>query len=123
MKRFSAHYIFPLVSEPLKNGIISIDNDGVVLAISDTGGQLRESDRLEFHSGIIIPGIEGLTIERLLQHQKEMPYSHLNEILKSFASECQPGFVAGHKIAVLLISHLDLLNLRLTEKSKLKKLV
>ncbi len=125
MKKISAHYIFPFVSAPLKKGIIVINNEGIILEITDTGGQLRESDRLEFHNGIIIPGIEGLTIDILRQRQHEMPDAHLNDILKSFAAESErpQGFVSGQKATFLLISPLDMVNLRLTEKSKLKKLV
>ncbi len=123
MKKFSAHYILPLASPPLKNGILVIDRQGVVQELIDTEGQISEIERLEFHSGILVPEIAGLTIEKLRNVQLQMPQKSLEEILKSLLSGGNCGFVPGQKVSVFLISPLNLTNLKLTEKSKLKKLV
>lgn len=123
MKKFSAHYIFPLASPPLKNGIIVIDRQGILQEIIDTEGQISEIERLEFHSGILVPEIAGLTIGKLKNCQLQMPQKTLEEILKSQLPEGNCGFVTGQKASVFLIFPLDLTNLKLTEKSKLKKLV
>lgn len=123
MKKYSAHYVFPLVSPPLKNGIIVVDDDGFFLNLIDTGGEVQEIDRLEFHSGILIPEINGLTIAELRNRQEQSHDILLNELLLFFNSETENGFVLGQKASVFLIFPLDLLNLRVTEKSKLKKLV
>jgi aminodeoxyfutalosine deaminase len=55
-RKLSAHYIFPGDSRPLKHGIVELDEQGVILDVIDTGGILRESERLEFFDGIITPG-------------------------------------------------------------------
>ena len=123
VKKFSAHYIFPLASAPLKNGIIILDDNGIVQGLIDTAGQIRETERLEFHSGILVPGIDGLTIEKLQSCQLQMPQKSLEEILKSLLPEVNQGFVPGQKASVFLLFPLDMENLKLTEKSKLKKLV
>lgn len=57
MRRISANYIFPVTSAPLKNGIIEIDDQGVIQNIIDTKGELVESRNLEFYNGAIIPGL------------------------------------------------------------------
>ena len=123
MKKYSAHYVFPLVSDPLKNGIVVIDDNGFFHELIDTEGQVNEVDRLEFHSGILIPEIPGLTINELRKFQKQMPHLSLNEILKQFSSRIHPRFVPGEKASLYLIFPLDLISLKLTEKSRLKKLV
>lgn len=56
MRKISANYIFPVGSSPLKNGIIEIDEQGIIHNIIDTKGKLRESRNLEFYNGIIVPG-------------------------------------------------------------------
>ncbi|MCB2196837.1 MAG: amidohydrolase family protein [Bacteroidetes bacterium] len=56
MRRISANYIFPVSSAPLKNGIIEINELGVIHNIIDTKGALSESRNLEFYNGVIIPG-------------------------------------------------------------------
>lgn len=56
MRRISANYIFPVSSAPLKNGIIEINEQGVIHNIIDTKGALSESRNLEFYNGVIIPG-------------------------------------------------------------------
>ena len=123
MKKFSAHYIFPLASVPLKNGILVIDENRFVRELIDTGGQIRETDRLEFHSGVLVPEIAGLTMEKLRNRQEETPQKSLEETLKSLLPEGNSGFVPGQKTGVCLLYPLDMANLKLTAKSKLKKLV
>ena len=123
MKKISAHYIFPLVTSPLKNGIIVLDDEKIFQEIIDTKGQIHETARLEFYSGIIIPAIEGLNISELIHKQQQMPTLHLEEILKCFISENWQGFLPGEKASVFLIFPVDMVNMRITEKSKLKKLV
>jgi len=123
VKKFSAHYVFPLVSAPLKNGIIVIDDNGFIAELIDTGGQMPEISRLEFYNGILIPEIECLSVKELLKKQEQSPRLSLNELLKSFYGKTPAGFQPGQKASVFLIEPLDLLNLKFTGKSKLKKLV
>ncbi|PLX13993.1 MAG: amidohydrolase [Marinilabiliales bacterium] len=56
MRRISANYIYPVSQPPIKNGIVEVDNLGVIQKIIDTKGDLRESRKLEFFNGIIVPG-------------------------------------------------------------------
>ncbi|MDA3954658.1 MAG: amidohydrolase family protein [Bacteroidales bacterium] len=56
MRRFSANYIYPVNGSPFKNGIVEINDNGEVLNVIDTKGELRESRNLEFYNGIITPG-------------------------------------------------------------------
>jgi hypothetical protein len=56
MRKIAANYVMPVSSPPLKNGIVVIDDEGVILEVIDTGGRLRESSSLEFYRGIITPG-------------------------------------------------------------------
>jgi aminodeoxyfutalosine deaminase len=56
MKRFSAQYIITNTSSPLKRGVVTTDDYGTIISIEDTSGNLKESESVEFHNGIIIPG-------------------------------------------------------------------
>ncbi len=53
MRRISANYILPVSSEPIKNGVIEIDDDGTVLAVYKPDKELPHT---EFYNGIIVPG-------------------------------------------------------------------
>jgi hypothetical protein len=55
MKHFSAQYIFTNTGPPIKRGIVSAGEDGMIIGVDDTGGNLVEKDSVEFHNGIIIP--------------------------------------------------------------------
>jgi len=55
-KYFSAQLIFTNAGPPIKRGIITSGDDGTIINIEDTGGELSESASVEFHNGIIIPG-------------------------------------------------------------------
>ncbi len=56
MRKISANRILPVSSPPLINGIITLDDSGRILELTDTGGNLREEPGLEFYNGIIVPG-------------------------------------------------------------------
>jgi cytosine/adenosine deaminase-related metal-dependent hydrolase len=56
MRKFSAQYIFTNVGRPLKRGIITTDDNGVIIDIEDTNGLLTEKSSVEFYNGVITPG-------------------------------------------------------------------
>ena len=56
MRKLSANLILPVTSPPLKNGIITLDENGKILDLTDTEGNLKEEAGLEFHAGVIVPG-------------------------------------------------------------------
>ncbi len=56
MKRFSAQYIITASGAILKRGIVTTDDQGLILKIEDTKGKLRESSSIQYFNGIIVPG-------------------------------------------------------------------
>lgn len=56
MRRIAANYIFPVSAKPIKNGIVEINDDGEIVNLIKTNGNLTESRNLEFYNGIIVPG-------------------------------------------------------------------
>src|SRR5437868_3462545 len=57
MRKISADYIFPVSSEPLKNGVITMDDDGTILKTSSPAPLLEDKERgVEYYQGIICPG-------------------------------------------------------------------
>ncbi len=70
MKHFSAQFIFTSNGPPLKRGIITCDDDGTIVNIEETGGDLRERESLEFHNGIIVPGFVNCHCHLELSHLK-----------------------------------------------------
>lgn len=121
--RIAAHYIFPLTSDPIKNGILVLDNQGMVIDLIDNKGELRESARLSFYSGILIPALPQLTIHSLRDRQQQMPHLSLQKLISTFSDSPDQDFIVGNKVGVLLLSGLDMKQLSLTPQSKLKKLV
>jgi len=57
MRRIAADYIFPISGPPLKNGIIESDPQGRIISVTDTGGDFKETSRLEYYNGILVPGL------------------------------------------------------------------
>ena len=70
MKRFSAQYIFTNSGQPLKRGIVTTDDDGVIISVEDTGGLHSEKHSVEFHNGIIVPGFVNCHCHLELSHMK-----------------------------------------------------
>jgi cytosine/adenosine deaminase-related metal-dependent hydrolase len=68
MRRITAHYIFPICGEPLRNAVISIDNDGKILAISKAHRQVQQGEGIEFYNGIIAPAFVNAHCHLELSH-------------------------------------------------------
>ncbi|MDP1747142.1 MAG: amidohydrolase family protein [Bacteroidota bacterium] len=59
MRKISADYIFTISSEPIKNGVIVIDDDGTILEVTKGDQELRnkkQDSEIEYYEGIICPG-------------------------------------------------------------------
>ncbi len=54
MRKLSADYIFPISSPPIKNGVVTIDDEGVI--ISPPTLLLENEKDVEHYKGIICPG-------------------------------------------------------------------
>lgn len=70
MKRFSAQYVFTNTGPALKRAIITTEDDGTIVSVSDTGGDLAEAESISFHNGIIIPGFVNCHSHIELSHLK-----------------------------------------------------
>ena len=70
MRKISANYVFPITSEPIKNGIIVLDDNNTIIEIIDNGGELKETYNLEFYNGIIVPGFVNTHCHLELSHLK-----------------------------------------------------
>lgn len=68
MKQYSAQYIFTNSGQPLKRGIVTTDNEGVIISVEDTGGLPFERHSVEFFNGIIIPGFVNCHCHLELSH-------------------------------------------------------
>lgn len=69
MQRYSANYIFPVSSPPIKNGIITLDNNKII-DVFDPGSNLKELASMEFHNGVIVPGFVNAHCHLELSHLK-----------------------------------------------------
>jgi aminodeoxyfutalosine deaminase len=69
MRRFASHYTIT-AGTCLKKAIITTDDDGTILHVEDTGGDLKEEHSVEFHSGIIVPGFVNCHCHLELSHLK-----------------------------------------------------
>jgi aminodeoxyfutalosine deaminase len=71
MKRFASQYIITNSGPPLKRGVITTDDEGIIISIEDTEGDLKEKHSTEFHNGIIIPGFVNCHCHLELSHMKD----------------------------------------------------
>lgn len=83
MRKISANFIFPVSGKPLHNGIVVIDDHGMVTDLIDTNGDLRDSEKLEFYNGIIVPGF--------VNTHCHLELSHLHKKIEKHTT--LPGFI------------------------------
>ncbi|MFH1319221.1 MAG: amidohydrolase family protein [Bacteroidota bacterium] len=65
MKKLSANYIFPISSKPIKNGVVIVDDKGMVL---DVLGDSEGLEDVEVFEGIICPGFVNTHCHLELSH-------------------------------------------------------
>ena len=69
MRKIAATYVFTGDQPPIKNGIVTLDDKGTILNISQHEN-LTESQNLEFYSGILVPGFVNAHCHLELSHLK-----------------------------------------------------
>lgn len=75
-RKISAHYIFPLNAEPIKNGILEVAENGQILNIINPGKEQKERAGVEFYSGILVPGFVNTHCHIELSHLKGVVKEH-----------------------------------------------
>ena len=68
MRKLSAHYIITGTGTVLVKGIIILSDDGIVVDVIDTKGELDEMANVEFYSGVLIPGFVNAHCHLELSH-------------------------------------------------------
>lgn len=138
-RKFSAHYIFPVSSPPLKFGKLICSSKGEIMEIIDTKGVFKEEANLEFYDGIIVPGFmadffqpEQVLLDKMKIMQYQYPTLTLENIIRwatlnsaktnnmdkeygSFEKKKHPG--------VYLITKIDFAKMKITDSSVVKILL
>lgn len=71
VRAISADYIFPIVTDPIKNGIIILDDDGTILDLISPGNSDNfPGEDVEHYEGIICPGFINTHCHLELSHLK-----------------------------------------------------
>ena len=76
LRKISAHYIFTSKSNPIKRGIVIVNDNAEIVDVIDTGGDLPESEKLEFYDGIITAGFVNTHAHLELSHLKGQIEQH-----------------------------------------------
>jgi len=70
MKSFTADYVFPVYADPIKNGVVTVDDSGKIISVSDK--PLDNNPPPEKLSGIICPGFVNTHCHLELSHMLGM---------------------------------------------------
>jgi cytosine/adenosine deaminase-related metal-dependent hydrolase len=68
MRKISADYIFPISAEPIKNGVVTIADDGTIIEVSAVSDSKNNQREIEYHKGIICPGFVNTHCHLELSH-------------------------------------------------------
>ncbi|MBS1532951.1 MAG: amidohydrolase family protein [Bacteroidetes bacterium] len=71
MKIFKADYIFPVHAAPIKNGVITVNDDGKIVSIANIPPPDADAGKIEYHKGIICPGFVNTHCHLELSHLKD----------------------------------------------------
>ncbi len=70
MKRLAAQYVITNAGPLLKRAVVTTEDDGTIVSIEETAGDLKEKHSTEFYNGIIIPGFVNCHCHLELSHLK-----------------------------------------------------
>lgn len=56
VRNVTADYIFPINSDPIKNGIVSVAPNGEIIGLYSRHSSDLKDQPVEYHSGIVVPG-------------------------------------------------------------------
>ncbi len=70
MRKFSADYIFPVSSEPIKEGVIVTDDEGEILQMDRR--ENHDPTSLDIRKGVIVPGFVNTHCHLELSHMKSL---------------------------------------------------
>ncbi|QHS54575.1 amidohydrolase family protein [Mucilaginibacter sp. 14171R-50] len=93
MKSFKADYVYPICADPIKNGIITVDDNGKILSVTDEKHLQTSHPPIEHVSGIIVPGFINTHCHTELSHMKDVIaaggglISFIKDILSSRGAE------------------------------------
>ncbi|OCX50738.1 amidohydrolase [Mucilaginibacter sp. PPCGB 2223] len=87
MRKFRADYVFPVNAEPIKNGIVTVDDHGKILALDD--GLIQTDKNVEHLKGVICPGFINTHCHVELSHLKSKiaPAGGLISFIKNLQSQ------------------------------------
>ncbi len=71
MKIFKADYVFPVYADPIKNGIVTVDDTGKIISVTDDINPPTSDTPIEHLSGIIVPGFINTHCHTELSHMKD----------------------------------------------------
>jgi cytosine/adenosine deaminase-related metal-dependent hydrolase len=103
MKSFKADYVFPVYAEPIKNGIVTVDDYGRIISVTDYQPPSDQNEPLEHLSGIICPGFVNTHCHLELSHlegkvpQKTGLVDFIKQILKVRTADHQLIIEAAEK--------------------------
>jgi len=96
IRKIAAHFICPINEKPIKNGIITIDENGRILEIGQISGSIDKIAGLEFYSGIILPGFINTHCHLELSHLKSKIPMHIG--LPGFISQINKTREADYEV-------------------------
>ena len=71
MKSFKADYVFPVCADPIKNGIVTVDDFGKILSVTESSDHTSQTSPIQQLSGIICPGFVNTHCHTELSHLKD----------------------------------------------------
>ena len=71
MKIFRADYVFPVCADPIKNGVVTVDDSGKIINVSDDIPRRADPASVKQLSGIICPGFINTHCHVELSHLRD----------------------------------------------------
>lgn len=64
-RRIAAHYVYPVIGAPIKNGYLEFDENGTLTGIGTLTGEMEST---EFYNGVLVPGFTNAHCHLELSH-------------------------------------------------------
>jgi cytosine/adenosine deaminase-related metal-dependent hydrolase len=68
MRKITADWVYPIHQAPIENGVVTLDDDGKILALGTAAD--HSGEELEYHQGVLVPGFVNTHCHLELSHMK-----------------------------------------------------
>jgi hypothetical protein len=121
MKRIGAHYLYINPDKLIKNGVVEINDEGIVTDYFSLDNTTVESAHTEFYTGLLSPALPfDNNVQFIVSHLWELQQKFPNSTVIDFIKLTDVMIPKDAPVCIWLFEKLDLIHLKVTPETTIR---